>query len=872
MTNRPPKHALTFLRWFCREDYVEEIEGDLTELFEKDLSWSPRAARWKFAFRVISYLRPAFLKSFKFHNNSMLMIRHNLKVTYRTSLRHKTTFSINLLGLAIGLACALLIYLWVYDEYSVDRFHEHDARLYQVMKTAGNADGTIHTHETTPGLLAHEMALAFPEITYAASVVFEQSGILSTQGKFIKAKPIFASPAFLQMFTYPLIQGERKPALNDKLNILISDELSMKLFNTTDDIIGKTLVWDGEDAIDGNYVISGIFRTPPKNASMQFDVLFSYSLYYDTFRDNYGLNLWYSNNPSTYLLLAEGTDVNSFNEKIKDFAWQKYKAAHGEVHKSEGQIFLRRYADQYLYDKYDNGVQAGGRIEYVRIFTLIAVAILVIACINFMNLATAQASRRLKEVGVKKAIGANRKHLIGQHLSESVVMAGLAMIIAITIVILFLPQFNQITGKHLRLDWNTNLFLALFSIVTVTGILAGSYPAFYLSSFSPVSILKGKLLTTKINFGEAWARKGLVVLQFCISIILIVCVLVVYRQIDFIHSKNLGYDKDNLISFPSDGKIRENQESFLEQLRRIPGVVNASSMAGDLVGNHSGGGGITWPGKVEGQGIEFDGLDVEYDVIQTLGLTMKEGRFFSREFSNEKEKVIFNEAAIEAMRLENPIGQTVTMWGKQRQIVGVVKDFHFKSLYENVGPFFFRFSNENDNILVKIRQGAEYNTLEKLERFYRDYNLGLPFEYKFLDEDCDKLYASEQRVSILSRYFAFVAVLISCLGIFSLAAFTAERRIKEIGIRKILGSSEWNIVYLLSRDFTQMVFISIVLALPISFFITKSWLDSFAYRTTLEIWFFVAAGLAALLVTWATVGTQTLKAARIKPTDCLRSE
>lgn len=798
------------------------------------------------------------------------MLKNYFKIAWRNLIKDRLFTLLNLIGLSIGLACVLLIYLWVNDERSIDKFNEKDTQLFQVIKTSLNADGTFDTHETTPGLLAQSMALEIPEVEYAVSVVIENTGILSAGEKFIKAKPQFVDKDFLNIFSYHLLLGEKTKALSDKHSVVLSEKLALKLFNTTNNIIGKVLIWDGEEeSLDGSYIVTGIFKTPPVNTSMQFDILFNYSLYYDTYKDKYGLVNWYSNNPQTFLILKKGTDIKQFNDKIRDFAKAKFKAAHGSVNQYEGIIFVQRYSEKYLYNRYENGVQAGGRIEYVRLFSIVAIFILVIACINFMNLATARASRRIKEVGIKKVIGARRRTLILQYMGESMLMTLLSLIGAILIVLLVFPLFKEITGKDLYLYFDTTLLLAVLTITLVTGFLAGSYPALYLSGFRPAMVLKGKFNTSA---GESWIRKGLVVFQFAISVILIISVLVVYKQMELIQTKNLGYNKDNIIQFANEGKLRQDLGAFLSETKKILGVVNASSMNGDMVGNHSGGGGISWPGQLPGQGIEFDGVDVDYDLMGTLDLKIAEGRSFSKQFGSEDDKVLFNEAAIAAMGLKNPVGQTVTMWGAKKQIIGVVKNFHFESLYKKVGPFFFRFQQNNSNVLVKIKAGKEKETIARLEKFYKDYNLGLPFEYKFLDEDYRRLYASEQRVSVLSRYFAGIAIIISCLGLFGLAAFTAQKRQKEIGIRKVVGASVSNIAAMLSKDFLKLVLIAVIIAFPVAWWAMNEWLNDFAYRINISATVFLIAGGAIILITLLTISFQSLKAAIANPVKSLRTE
>jgi hypothetical protein len=393
------------------------------------------------------------------------------------------------------------------------------------------------------------------------------------------------------------------------------------------------------------------------------------------------------------------------------------------------------------------------------------------------------------------------------------------------VAVLLLPEFNAITGKHLSLHFSVNFILSVLVITLITGLLSGSYPAFYLSHFKPAMVLKGKLNT---SFSVAWARKGLVVFQFAVSIILIVSVLVVYKQIEFIQTKNLGFDKDNIISFKSEGRLNENQETFLQEVKNMPGVVNATSFGHDLFGGHGGTSGLDWEGKRPDDNIQFGNLEVDYEWFETLDIEMAEGRTFSREFGSDSAKIIFNEAAIAAMGLKDPIGKTVNLWGQDKQIIGVTKNFHFESFYEEIKPCMMQCYPNGRNVLVKIQAGMERKTIERIGDFYREYNQGLPFDYQFLDQDYQELYAAEQRVAILSKYFAGIAILISCLGLFGLATFTAERRLKEIGIRKILGSSEFGIVHLLSGDFTKMVLIAIVIALPLSYFIAHRWLESFA--------------------------------------------
>lgn len=786
------------------------------------------------------------------------MFRHNLLVIYRNFKRFKSTFFINLTGLSAGLACSLLIYLWVNDELNVDKFHEKDSQLFQVMENRVQAQGIL-TAQSTSGSLAETLKSEMPEVEYAiSSKLF--AATLSAGNNDFKSKGRYAGKDIFNMFSYGLEQGDANQVLNDKNAIVISEKLAQNLFHTTQNIIGKSVEFEHEK----QFVVSGIFKGTPSNSSEQFDFVVSFEQYKDKYPNSIK---WGNSGPDAFVLLKSGADVDQFNKKIANLVKVK---SNGEVtHRTP---FVRPYSSGYLHGKYENGLTAGGRIEYVRLFSIIAVFILLIACINFMNLSTAKASGRMKEIGIKKAIGAYRETLIYQYLGESMLMTFLSLFLSVLIVLLFLPQFNEITGKDLTLHYDPKLVFSLLGVVIVTGLISGSYPALYLSGFNPVSVLKGKL---NISVGEVWARKGLVVFQFTVSVILIVSVIVVYKQVGFVQSENLGYNKDNIVYFTREGKMGDDakMETFLSELKNTPGIVNASSIGHDMTGHNSGTFGIWWEGKADDNKTEFENVGVNYEMMQTLGIQMKEGRLFSKDFSADSSKIIFNEAAVKFMGLKDPIGKTVKLWGDDMQIVGVAKDFHFESLHEDVKPLFFRLSQGDTYIIMaKIAAGQEKPVLASMGELYKKYNPGFSLDYKFLDQEYQTQYAAEQRVASLSKYFAGLAILISCLGLFGLAAFTAERRLKEIGIRKVLGSSVFSIVYLLSSDFTKLVIAAVTIALPVSYLITGYWLQSFALHISLEVWYFLGAGAAALCIAWLTVGMQAVKAANVNPLECLKSE
>jgi len=786
------------------------------------------------------------------------MFRHHLIIIFRTFKRNKSNFFINLLGLSIGLACSLLIYLWVRDELSVDNFHENNDRLYQVMVNLKEMNGIV-TDVNSPALLAEDLAQNFPEVKYVANTTgCYQELMLSANNNHFQPLLQFASKDYFNIFSYKLIIGNKDQVLANKNAVVLSETQAKKMFGSVQNSIGKPVRWQylttGRDCI-----VSGVFQDVPANSSEQFDCIFSFEAYKELEHNSYWSNLV----AQTFVVLNNGANPDQFSKRIA-----------GEVKKhvpeSSATLFTRPYSSKYLYGKYENGVVAGGRIEYVRLFSIIAIFILVIACINFMNLSTARAAKRLKEVGIKKVVGARRWDLALQYLSEAILLTLFSFIVGVVIVILLLPQFNVLTGKHLSLQFDTNLLLSVIGIILLTGLIAGSYPAFYLSGFRPVAILKNKL---KSSAGELIARKGLVVFQFMLSIILIVSVLVCNRQIRYVQTKNLGYYRDNVVYIKMQGSIPEHLESFLAELRNTPGVKNASSMGSNITESGNSTGAVSWDGKDPKSAISFEYRPINYDFIETLAMSMKEGRSFSRAFGADSTGIIFNETAIRAMGLQNPVGRTVRYLGKKMNIVGVVKDFHFQSLHQIIKPFLFVMAPvDNDKIVAKISAGQELATIGKIENLYKKYNAGFPFEYRFLDADFQSLYSAERRVGVLSGYFAALAIFISGLGLFGLATFTVERRQKEIGIRKVLGSSAFSIFYLLSKGFIQLVFVSILIALPVSYLLTKNWLDGFAYRIDLSIWYFVLAGCLTLTIAWLTVAIQAIKAAYSNPLKSINTE
>jgi putative ABC transport system permease protein len=524
-----------------------------------------------------------------------------------------------------------------------------------------------------------------------------------------------------------------------------------------------------------------------------------------------------------------------------------------------------------LHNRFENGKLAGGRIDYVILFSIVAIFILVIACINFMNLSTARAQSRLKEIGIKKGIGVLRRTLIFQHLGESIVMSLCALLISIVAVVLTLPEFNTVSGKQLTLYNSWDLLSGAFVISLITGLISGSYPAFYLSGFKPVDILKSRFTSSK---PEVFVRRGLVVFQFAISIVLIVGVVVVYRQLKFIQSWDLGFHKENVVLIKRQGELNNRLDAFLERASQLSGIVAASSTGASITNNTGGSWGHTWEGQTPGtEEFEFSGATINYGLIEALGIEMKYGRSFSKKYANEEQKVVLNETAIKRMGLTDPVGKWMELWGTKREIIGVVKDYHFQSLYSNVKPQFLLINPQfTSTIVLKLQPGSEVSALENIKSLFKEFNPAMPFEFTFLDDEYQALYFSEQRISVLAQYFAIVAIVLSCLGLFGLATFSAERRSKEISIRKVLGCSAWKIMRMLTLEFSLMVLVAAAVALPIAWFYSDEWLRTFAYRTELPLWLFAATGVTVLVISILTVGMQAIKTARINPAVSLKTE
>ena len=788
------------------------------------------------------------------------MIKNYFKTAWRNLVRNKAFSAINISGLALGMTCSLLILLWVQDERSVDGFHANSKELYQVYERQ-YANGAVEASYITQGLLAEELKKQVPEIQYASSLDWNMPYTLEAGDKINKMEGNYAGADFFSMFSYRLLQGTPQTTLNTPEAIAISRNAATYFFGSPEKAIGKTIRFENRTDLQ----VTAIFENMPSNSSVRFDFLRSWQAYV---KENNWVNNWSNTNPLTFIQLRTNANPVATASKIKDFI-HRYIPANRNVRYELG---LQPYSEKYLHANFSHGQPAGGRIEYVRLLTLVAVFILLIACINFMNLATARSGKRAKEVGVRKVVGAFRSTLIGQFIGEAMLTTSFAVIIAVVLTAMLLPAFNALTGKQLLLPLTQPAFWgALLALLTITGLVAGSYPALFLSSLNPIRILKGSL---KFSPGTAFFRKGLVVLQFSLATILIVGTIVVYRQMEYAQTKNLGYDRENLVYIPLEGDLAKNYSVFKDEAEKLPGLLNITKMreTPTVIAHHVGD--VSWPGKDPNLVTSIADAVVGYDFAKTMNLQLADGHDFMPGVTSDSTGFLLNEMAVQKMGLQDPVGQPIT-WGERKgAIIGVLKDFHFSSMHQAIEPLIIRLNERQPwgTLLVRINSGNTQKTLAGLEKLCHSLNPKFPFTYQFADLEYDKLYKSEQVISKLSNYFAFLAIFISCLGLFGLAAFTAEQRTKEIGVRKVLGASVPDIILLLSVNFLKPVAIAILVAFPISRYLMNRWLQDFAYKVDIEWWVFALTGLLTIGIALLTVSFQSLKAAFTNPVKNLRSE
>ena len=787
------------------------------------------------------------------------MIRNYFKIAWRNLLHNKTFSLINILGLALGMTCSLLIMLWVKNELHMDKFHQNGKRIYRVMENQSYS-GDISTFEATPGILAENIVKDIPDIQMASQFLWEEEPLFTVGNTFDKEKGRYAQKDFLRMFSFKLAKGDPATALARPDAVVISKKLAEKYFKS-DNPIGKVIKINNKD----NVIVTGVLEEIPDLSSLKFDFLMSWEQW---FNHNDWANAWGNNGPRCYVLLAPNASFEKVNAKIKGYIKTKNKDSNVD-------LFLQNFGESYLYSEWHNGKQNGGRIEYVKIFSIVAVIILLIACINFMNLATARSLRRAREIGVRKVVGAGKRQLVGQFIGESLFVSFIAMLVSSSIVALILPTFNSLTNKHLAINFADSSFIMItLGLTLLTGVFSGSYPALFMSSLKPIVVLKGIL---KFKPGATYFRKGLVVFQFALSIILILGMIVIYRQIDFIHNKNLGFSRENLLFMPLEGDLQKTYPTFKEELQKQPGIKSVTSAGSSPLEVGSSTQGVKWPGKDTTKLILFSNNPVTYNYIKTMGIQLVAGRDFSTDYGLDSNNYLINEAAARKIGYKDPVGKELTMWDRKGTIIGLMKDYHHNSLHVPIEPLILQLPKKSwgdywGNIIVRTETGKIKQAIASMEKVYKQFNPAYPFKYYFTDEEIAKNYKAEYTVSKLSKYFAFLAIFISCLGLFGLVTFTAEQKTKEIGIRKVLGASVPAIIRMLSKDFLKLVLIAAMIAFPIAWWAMHKWLADFAYRIQIGWWVFVIAGIAAALIALLTISFQAIKAAIANPVKSLRTE
>jgi len=790
------------------------------------------------------------------------MIINHIKIAFRSLINQKTYSLINIAGLSISLAVTLLMLLWVQDEWSMDKFHDYSDRLYRVKRTipleGNNLD--VYNGIPYPVLVAAQRDLPEVEEYIPLGRGFEES--LQYNDVTFRETGTFANAAYFKAFSYPVLQGDINELDNKIDAIAISANLAEKFFGPTwqSTTLGKTIhIHD-----IGDYSIEAVFADFPENSSMQHEFFYSFESH---LKANDWMLEWTNSGTQGVLLLTARADPELTAKKVESFFQDNL-----EGERKEG-ILLQKYADHYLFGQFDEQAKvAGGRIEYVRTFGIAALLLLIISCINFVNLSTARASKRAKEVGVRKTVGAGKRSLIAQFMVEAGLITLISIGLAYALSVLFLPQVRMMTGKMLAFDFSQPIFLLGIScIFLLTTLFSGAYPAFVMSSYRPINALKGSILK---RAGDVSLRKGLVVMQFVLALLLIASALVVQMQVHFIENKNLGISKNNLLAIHQDQNITEHYEVLKNELLTKSGISDVT-VAGpspiDMVASTSG---VSWPEKRPDQeNIEFQILWAASNFAEVFDVPLVSGRYYRDGSNYDTTSIVFNERAIEIMGLTDPVGKSVQWWGKQRQIIGVVKDFHNRSLYEKIEPAGFLLDRDNAGwLFVKANPGEMAEAISGLEAAFSDVLPNVPLHFEFMDEQYQEVYESEQLTGKLAKYFAIFSIFLSCLGLLGLATFFAEQKIKEIGIRKVLGASVVNLIGLLSKEFLLLVGMGLMIGIPISWYLLGSWLGNFEYRIELQIWMFIVPVALAIIIAGLTVGAQAFRAALADPVDSLRVE
>ena len=858
----PPKIPLQFLRWFCDPELIEDVEGDLLELFNIRAEESVSKARLSFAKEVLFLFRPGIIRNFKLSLNNQTMFRNYILVALRNARKYKGHTVLNLLSLIVGVASCILILLWLQDEWNIDKFHQKGDRIYQVWRNMHQSSGEIITTRGIPQPFVEVLRSEYPEVEDAALFSWDNEILFQKDDLVFYENGRYASPEVFNIFSFPFLAGDPETALADLTSIVISESMAEKYFGkdwkNKENAVGQSLKVGSSKR---EFKVTGVFEDPGAKSSLDFDWVIQAK---DYIQRNDWVNSWYNGGFRMYFTLKEGESIGSVQQRAEQVINENTNF------EADERIHFNLFASNYLYSMFENGRQAGGRIQYVRILFIIAIFILVIACINFMNLATARSSRRTKEIGVRKVMGAQKGALRQQFFIESFLLSFIAVMLALLLVFFALPYFNSVTEKSLFLDLgDLKIWLGLGIITLITGILSGSYPAILLPSYQTIDSLKGKI---KGSFSGFRIREGLVVFQFTLSILLIIGALVVSQQMDYILNKNLGLNKENIIFITMPRELTRKMDTYKTELQKIPEVVQVTTTSGNPLNYGRSSGSAQWEGKDPNEEVEINVLSVDPDFVSTMNIEVLQGRDFSKEFSMDSLNYLINEVTANIMGFEDPINQDLTLWGLKGKIIGVVKNFHMSSMYDPIAPLIIRNDPSSTFVSFVRTQGNVQLALESIEQVTTELTPGYPFSYSFLDREFAAAYRSELTLQTIANIFALISILIACLGLFGLSSFSAEQRSKEIGIRKVYGASVIRIVSLLSWGYTKLILLAFILSAPIAAYVMSQWLNNFAFKTELNAIVFILAGIITLIIGAFTVGIKSWQAALMNPINTLKAE
>jgi putative ABC transport system permease protein len=857
--NHPPWLPRWILTSLTHYEQEYSLTGDCCEEFQQVAQRKGRTKAILWIWGQALCTIPAGLKRSFTMGGTMFF--NYLKTTFRNIKRHKAFSLINIAGLGIGLAVSIFILLWVQDELSYDRFHKNSETIYRIYEQWVTSQGAINPSASTPYPLGPALQENYPEVVEFMHLSIQYGNLVAFKEKqFYEDRFAFVDDNFYTLFSFPLIKGNPETVLKELNSLVLSQSMAKKYFGN-EDPTGKILTVNAEH----DFIITGIMQDIPHNSHIQVGFVGNFE---HLIADGW-TKRWVDHQYYTYLRLRPDTEVEAFKAKIKTFINDNQKDP-TTIH-----IALQSLEDIHLRSHFENDLRdtSQGKDLYIYIFSLAAVMVLSIACINFMNLATAKAANRAKEIGIRKISGASKGHLIKQFMGESIFMSILAFLFSLTCVVVLLPLFNQVTGKNFTTAslFRSSMIFVFLGLTVITGLLAGSYPAVYLSAFRPSLVLSGKL---RAGAKTRYFRRALVVVQFSLSVILLMGTIMIRNQLTYMQNKNLGIKKDNIAYIEMRGKLLDDYTAFRNELTRIPDILNLTTSSSRPSRISWGTTGVDWEGRTPDQRIHWAVMSVGFDYIDTFGLEVVEGRGFSKDFATDTDKAyIINETGAKALGFESTVGKRFNLWETEGSIIGVVRDFHMKSLHERIGPLIMKVHPSWDSfIFMRIRTEHIKDVMAQVARIHQNFNPEYPFTFSFLDKEYEGLYRSEERTEKLFQYFSILAIFISCLGLFGLSSFMAEQRTKEIGIRKVFGANVQNILVQLLRDFTKWVLYANLIAWPVGYFATQQWLKNFAYRTDWDWRVFIFSGLGTLIIAAATVGYKSLKAATANPIDSLRYE